>query len=366
MRRGVVVCGAVAVVVVATACGSTTSSHPTAWAYQPPAKPVTSVFDEATMSPRACDGWLRGTLVGICDPTGLQQAFAGHTLNDKGDVEVTLSGRELSGGGNSVLAQFRGAGGTGLGVQPGQTVTISGHVSSGAYLYIRADSRTSKVYASGEALFDQLGLGDGGVATVQVALEHDHLHYTLTGGDGATKAPVATGGVGGPGSAIPIPSPPPGYADTPAQLARTYVAAVNARDGQTICSLFAGALRHRYSTFDPHMPCWAFVGAYIDFTGENADREFKSMLLTKVGARRTATAGDHDYVGLPLTLDVRFRAAAGASPIAHPQLRQSFDDVLWVEQQDGAWRIVKPSLALLAAGYIGRGREVDPLAAPTR
>jgi hypothetical protein len=324
------------------------------------------VLEEATMSPRACDGWLRGTLVGICDPTGLQQAFTGHTLNDKGDVGVTLSGRALSGGGNSVLAQFRGADGTGLGVQPGQTVTITGHVSSGAYLYLQASSRTSKVYAFGEALFDQIGLEDGGVATVQVTLEHNHLHYALTAGDGTTKAPIATGGVGGPGSAMPIPSPLPGYADTPAQLARTYVAAVNARDGQTICSLFAGALRNRYSTIEPHMPCWAVVGAYIDFTGDNAEREFKSMLLTNVGAQRTATAGDHDYVGLPLTLDVRFRRAAGASTIAHPQLRQSFDDVLWVTQQDGAWRIAKPSLALLAAGYVGRGREVDPLAAPTQ
>jgi hypothetical protein len=261
-----------------------------------------------------------------------------------------------------VLAQFDPSDGSGAGVEPGQTVTVTGHVSSGAYLYLRAQSRTGAVFASGEGLFHQLGLEHGGSATVEVSLVHDRLRYALTRPDGTSAGPIATGGLGGPGPDAPVPGPAAGYADSPEEAAHTYVAAINARDGATVCSLFTKTLQQAYNR--EQMPCWAIVTVYIDFTGENADRAFKNLLLTATGSRRVQTVGGHRYVGVPLTLNFGFARASSASTVDHPQLRQTVDDVLWLEHVGSRWRIAKPSLALMTAGALVRQPGEDPLAAP--
>lgn len=334
--------------------------------YRPPRPPAGSVL-AYTISPHACESWLRGLLVGTCDPDLLQRVYDNHQMNEPSKVHVTVTGRTVSGGGNPALTQWRPGDGNGLGVQPGQTVTITGPVSAGSYLYLRADNHKADVYASGEALFSRLGLEHGGTATVAVSLEGDQLRYLLHRPDGSTGSPVAIAGRGGPGVAVRIADVPAGYADNPEQAARTYIAAANARDGRTICELFNATVQGKYQSVDAgqQMPCWMLVSAFIDFSGENADRTFQSELLTKIGIAKEQTVAGHWYVGVPLTLDVRFRRADGASTIARPQLRQTLQDMLWLEKDNrGRYRVAKPSLALMAAGSVGRARNADPLAPP--
>jgi hypothetical protein len=229
-------------------------------------------------------------------------------------------------------------------------------------LYLRAETTTPKLYASGDALFTHLGLEHGGTATVTIDIRGGELRYTLHRPDGTTAGPAASAGLAGPGAGLPIGDVPEAYVDTPETAAATYVAAVNARDGRTLCGMFAREVRTRYVMNG--LPCWATVATSIDFAGESAVRAFRSIRLFKIGTPAERAVGGHRYVGVPLTLDVRFRRAETASMSAQPILRMGVDDELWLEQDGERWRIAKPSLALMTAAAVVVSRDEDPLAPP--
>jgi hypothetical protein len=342
----------------AAACGGARAAQS---AYHPPPVAPRTVL-AYTIAPKACQSWMGGTMVATCDPQLLVRVYDDHRMREPSTLQVTVAGRRVRSGGNPALTQVLPDDGRGEIIGPGNTITLTGTVSAGSVLYVRASAMTPRVFAMGDALFAQLGLERGGKATITIDVAHNHLHYTLHRADGTTRQPVRVAGMGGPGTAVAPAAVPSGYADNPRQTATTYIAAVNARDGQTLCSLFTTALRARYATI-LRTPCWATVSSFIDFTGENAERAFKSVHLVTIGKPRRQSVGAHRYLGVPLKLDIRFVRAPTAGGTPRFPLREAVEDVLWLERDGGSWRIAKPSLALMTATAVAKGSG-DPLAPP--
>jgi len=278
-------------------------------------------------------------------------------------LQITVEGRGVRVGGNPAVTQALQSDGNGAAIAPGNTITLRGTVARDSVLYFRAAHTTPELYAVGDALFTGLGLESGGTAKVTIGIADGHLRYRLHRPDGTEAAPAATAGFDGPGVRAPVTHVPPSYVNSPATLAQTYIAAINARDGKTLCAIFTPELQRLYAE-NGKAPCWMLVSAYIDYTGENAERQFVRYGQFTVGDLRERHANSHLYVGVPLRLDTRFELAGSASVNAKPRLREKIDDVLWIEELDGSWRIAKPSLALMAAGLVGRAPDDDPLAAP--
>jgi hypothetical protein len=251
MRLALLVVGVAAIGVgIAAATGAFSSSPNAASAYVPP--PRQDPILGNSISPKSCDGFLRGTvLLATCDPGLLVKVWDQHEATLPGRLHVSVSGRRLRVGGNPAVTQVLPADGSGEALVPGSRVTSSGQAGAGSYLYLVARSITPHHVAFGEALFDHLGLEHGGKATIEVGQKDGRFTYDFRRDDGSRLAPLQTRLQAGPGPAASLPPLPAHEADTPEQAVRTYVDAVNAHDGKTICQLLVPARRARRSAIHP-------------------------------------------------------------------------------------------------------------------
>jgi hypothetical protein len=128
--------------------------------------------------------------------------------------------------------------------------------------------------------------------------------------------------------------------------ARAYVTAINAHDGRTVCGLMLPSAAYEFR-IEGWGECPKFVSAYIGYTEDSGSRKF--LRASVVSAEEGEARGELHSVRL--AVQVTFE---GSDAI--------LEDVLWLVQRDGSWRLAKAS-ALLYAAFGGNANE-DVLAPP--
>jgi hypothetical protein len=302
-------------------------------------------------------------MVGVCDPGALPAVYEKHELDGSGGLDVTVAGRVVRAAGNRALTQVVPTDGMGDFVPIGRQVSLTGVASRGSVLYLRAGAMNRRLVAYGEALFTRLGLEHGGTATVIARVRAKTVSFALRRPDGTVAVPAAVTGIAGPGVGVPQAVLRDGYADSPPQAAATYVRAIEARDGETICALLEPQARHAL-TRGSTTPCWyllhGLIGARLH---ENDPTQFSHMHVRSLDVGNERTIAGHRYRDVHLSLAVTYDPA----PSGTRQARR-LTDVVWLEQLRGQWRIAKPSAALsYAMGATGAAQQTlappDPLAA---
>jgi hypothetical protein len=133
---------------------------------------------------------------------------------------------------------------------------------------------------------------------------------------------------------------------SPDETARAYVAAVNARDGETVCDLMVDAAAYEF-----RIPGWGecpkFVSAYIGYQEDSGSPVFRGAQILDV--REGERTGELRSLRLRIELD-----REGGQEI--------LDDILWLVEEDGGWRLARPSGLLYAA--FGANVPDDVLEAP--
>jgi hypothetical protein len=273
-----------------------------------------------------------GTLLAVCDPILLEKAWENHTLTRPGTLHVSVAGRKVRAASTPGLTQVIPDDGIGSLLVPAK-VTLSGRASDGSYLYISARFHSAEHVAWGEALFRHLGLAHGGTTTIEVKLDHGAVAFAVRRPDGSLLVPLRRSHFEGPGPHVPLPALPPHYADTPEQGVRTYVAAINARDGRTICELWSARLRVRFS--DDETPCWAAATGLIDYSSESDSPVFQQLELLEVGSRSTQTNNGTAYTGVA----VRLRKHQLEQRYSTSSEVRDLDTKVWFRKTPAGWRI---------------------------
>jgi hypothetical protein len=134
------------------------------------------------------------------------------------------------------------------------------------------------------------------------------------------------------------------------EVVEAYVHALNARDGARFCSLMVPWISGRFDIYgtDPEaslshpVRCPAFVAGFIGHIEDCCPPEFVSAEVSDVGDldRRG------DVVGVPVTITLTQKdsSSADAAPYEEP-----LQDVVWLTQESGAWRVAKLSQVAAAA-----------------
>jgi hypothetical protein len=300
-------------------------------AYRPPPRQVPVLPDSLDM--HGCsDATMGGNLLAVCDPGELQSAWENDTLTGKGTLKVTIANRKVHVASAPGLTQVEPADGIGTLLVPA-TVTISGKASDGSYLYISANSHTPEHVAWGEALFRNLGLAHGGSTVVALRLDHGAVAFHVRRPDGSTLAPLRRSHWEGPGPRASLPQLPRHYADTPEQGVRTYVAAINARDGKTICELLSPKLQSR--SRDSQTPCWAAATGVIDYGPESDSPVFQRLELLGIDSRSTKKRGGSTFVGVA----VRLRRRQLEERYSNKSEVRDSTAMVWFRRTSSAWRI---------------------------
>jgi len=310
-------------------------------AYRPP-RLQTPVLEDS-LSITSCANAMRGTILAICDPTLFKRSYETGRLRRRGDMRVAVSGRRVRVGSTPYLTQVSPDDGSGLGLVPGSKVTLSGRASAGSYIYLRASSLRPGYVAYGEALFTRLGLDHGGKATIRVRLENGRLRYDFRRPDGSMLTPVRATLVAGPGPRGKLPPLPAHYADTPQQAVKTYVAAINAHDGKTICRLFLPSVEAQLVA--RHDPCWLVVRGHIGYGEEGSTPLFQHATLDRIGKSYTRESEGIAFTALPIDVRLRYRSQRYSSTFRKIELH----DIAWFERTDAGWRLAKPSESLYAS-----------------
>jgi hypothetical protein len=273
-----------------------------------------------------------GTLLAVCDPILLAKAWQNHTLTQRGTLRVAIAGRKVRVASNSGLTQVIPADGIGSLLVPA-TVTLTGKASDGSYLYISARSHTPEHVAWGEALFRHLGLANGGTTTIGVKLDGGGVVFAVRRPDGRILASLRRSHFEGPGPHLPLPALPEHYGDTPEQAIRTYVAAINARDGKTICELWSAKLQVRFS--DAETPCWAAATGFIDYGSESYSPVFQRLELLEVGSRVTRKSHGTTYTAVA----VRLRKHQLEQRYSTNEEARDLRANVWFRRTPSGWRI---------------------------
>jgi hypothetical protein len=316
-------------------CGNTTTrSGAQASRYRPPPRQQRVLPDSLNI--HGCSSTtMGGGLVAVCDPVLLQRAWENHTLNQQGDLDVRIAGRKVRVASTPGLTQVIPDDGIGSLLVPAK-LTLDGKASDGSYVYISAHSDKPEHVAWGEALFRHLGLDHAGIATIDVDLDaHGAVRFTLRRPDGSTVAPLRFSHLEGPGPAVALPPLPEHYADTPEQGTRTYVAAINARDGRTVCQLWTDEVRNRFR--EERTPCWALVTGWIDYGSESDSPLFERLELLNVGKPFERASRDVTFTGVPVSLRSHLRASRYSS---NHETRDS-RSIIWFQNTSEGWRIAK-------------------------
>jgi hypothetical protein len=315
--------------------GASTRSESPASGYQPPPRQHPVLPDSLNI--HGCSSSTMGgeNLVSLCDPLLLKRAWESATLNQRGDVDVRIAGRKLRVASTPGLTQVIPDDGIGSLLVPAK-VTLAGHASERSYLYIKARSDKPEHVAFGEALFRHVGLEHGGSATIDVELdEHGAVRFLLRRPDGRTLKPLRISHMEGPGPTVDLPRLPDHYADAPTQGVHTYVAAINARDGTTICQLWTDEVRKRFG--DEHTPCWALLTGWIDYGSESDSPVFERLELVSAGKPFKRTSRGIAFSGVP----VRLRSHLRESRYSTRQETRDGQSTVWFQHTSVGWRIAK-------------------------
>jgi hypothetical protein len=127
---------------------------------------------------------------------------------------------------------------------------------------------------------------------------------------------------------------------TPTEAARAYVEAVNARDGETVCGLLVESAAYEFRIPD-WGECAKFVSAYIGYAEESdTDTFHRARILELEEGRRS---GEVQSVDLKVEVEL-YEDGDEARPV-----QKTFDDVVWLVERDGRWRLAKASGLLYVA-----------------
>jgi hypothetical protein len=316
-------------IVALTGCGSNSSTA----AYRPPARQLPVLPDSLNL--HGCSSTtMGGGLLTLCDPVLLKTAWEEHTLTQKGDLDVEIAGRKVRVASNPGLTQVAPDDGIGSLLVPAK-VTLRGRASDGSYLYIRAISHRPEHMASAEALFRHLGLAHGGTATIDVKLVDGVVAFTVHRPDGSVLEPLRFSHLEGPGPTSNVPPLPSHYADTPEQGVRTYVKAINARDGKTICELWTTVLQAQFS--DERSPCWASATGLIDYGSESDSPVFQRLELLGVGKPFERSSHGVTFTAVP----VRLRSHRLESRYSTTSETRDVPTTVWFRHTSVGWRIAK-------------------------
>jgi hypothetical protein len=133
----------------------------------------------------------------------------------------------------------------------------------------------------------------------------------------------------------------PAGPDSSDELAREYVAAINAHDGGRVCALMTAAAASQLSVPDSNLPCDRTVAGFIGYVEDAGMPEFLRYRLG--GVRPGATKGE--YSSIRLSLEARRKSTDAEQAFE----TCSFEDTVWLTRNGGELRIAKPSLALYVA-----------------
>jgi hypothetical protein len=127
---------------------------------------------------------------------------------------------------------------------------------------------------------------------------------------------------------------------TPEETVRAYVAAINAHDGKAVCDLLLDSAAYEF-----RIPEWGecpkFVSAYIGYAEESDTDTFQRARILELDTGRRS--GELQSIELRVEAEL-YEQGNEAEPI-----RETFDDVLWLVERDGRWRLVKASGLLYVA-----------------
>jgi hypothetical protein len=202
-------------------------------------------------------------------------------------------------------------------------VTLRGNASDGSYLYLQAASIEPEHYATGQALFRGLGMSHAGTATLDVWLEDGRVDH---------------------------------YADSPKQGLDTYMAALNAEDGKTLCRLWTPDVRARFTR--DRYPCWATVSALIGYGGESDSNVFQRAELVRADGTYERNLYGLTFTAAPVTIRSYSRESRYSDKIVTADERT----VIWFRKTTEGWRIAKDPLSEAGDGE-GASVPPDPYAA---
>jgi hypothetical protein len=124
-------------------------------------------------------------------------------------------------------------------------------------------------------------------------------------------------------------------AASPEQTVRKYVEAINAHDGKTVCALLLASAAYQF-----RIPNWGecpkFVSAYIGYAEDDPTASFHRAQTVRL---EPGQARD-ELVSMKARVEVERDEG---------RQREALDDVIWLVERDGRWRIAKPSALLYAA-----------------
>jgi hypothetical protein len=186
---------AAALVLAASACGGATPSV-TMGSQGPasttgPAHATEPVLSETPLrangssAPFKCSGW-GGALV-ICNPALLREAWKDHRFDEPWTLTVETTNPTARIGEAPGLVQAIVSRSV---FDVGDTIQIRGEAPPGTSLYLVAGPRSQSEgerFAQTEALFNELGLEQGGEAHVTIALRDGQLDFVLTHADGSAS-----------------------------------------------------------------------------------------------------------------------------------------------------------------------------------
>ena len=141
------------------------------------------------------------------------------------------------------------------------------------------------------------------------------------------------------------------------EVVEAYVQALDERDGVRFCSLVAPWISGRFDIggTDPDaslqrpVRCPELIAGFIGYIEDCCPPKFLGAEVTDVGEldRRG------DVVGVPITVTLSLEDTGN-----HHKYEEALDDVVWVTQDSGAWRVAKLS-KVAAAASMALAREVE-------
>jgi hypothetical protein len=122
---------------------------------------------------------------------------------------------------------------------------------------------------------------------------------------------------------------------TPEQAVREYVEAINAHNGKVVCSLLLDSAGYQF-----RIPNWGecpkFVSAYIGYAEDDPSDSFHRARILSLQPGKTRG----DLASMKAKLEIERDDG---------RVRETLDDVIWMLEREGRWRIAKASALLYAA-----------------
>lgn len=148
--------------------------------------------------------------------------------------------------------------------------------------------------------------------------------------------------------------------ESPSSIARTYEQAVVSHDGARLCATFAPKMREviaeqvtqqqtTAAAGKAHFDCGAFYNVLLGYPHENIDRKFIGGKLLGIGRARFVRRKGVLYARVPAKVKLDYVYTGYTIDRRREKGTTRFEDVVWLSKTAGAWRVVKPSLGLVAA-----------------